>query len=93
MDGEPSGDIHSTKSKHFPLVLAPVQKLLATQRHHSTVLQLWHDAGPGERVPGEPPSHGRDLANVSGHAISAVLYSNQYTVLFDTEPTEIEVLD
>ena len=51
------------------------------------------DAGPGERVPGEPPSHGRDLANVSGHAIPAVLYSNQCAVLYDTEPTEIEVLD
>ena len=51
------------------------------------------DAGPGERVPGEPPSHGRDSANVSGHAIPAVLYGNQYAVLYDTEPTEIEVLD
>ena len=51
------------------------------------------DTGPGERVPGEPPSHGRDSANVSGHAIPAMLYGNQYAVLFDTEPTEIEVLD
>ena len=51
------------------------------------------DAGPGERVPGEPPSHGRDSANVSGHAIPAVLCGNQYAVLYDTEPTEIDVLE
>ena len=52
-----------------------------------------NDVGPGERVLGEPLSHGRDLANMSGHAIPAMLYSNQYAVLYDTEPTEIEVLD
>ena len=51
------------------------------------------DVGPGERVLGEPPSHGHDSANVSGHAIPAVLCSNQYAVLFDAEPTENEVLD
>ena len=44
-------------------------------------------------VPGDPPSHGRDSANVSGHAIPAVLHGNQCTVLHDTEPTEMEVLD
>ena len=51
------------------------------------------DAGPGMEVPGDPPSQGRDLVNVSGHAIPAVLYGNQYTVLYDTEPTELEDLD
>ena len=51
------------------------------------------DAGPGERVPGEPLSHGRDSANVSGHAIPAMLCGIQYAALFDTEPTENEVLD
>ena len=50
-------------------------------------------AGPGERVPGEPPSHGRDSANVSGHAICAMLHGNQCAVLYDTEPTEIDVLE
>ena len=44
-------------------------------------------------VPGDPPSHGRDSATVSGHAILAVLYGNQYTVLYDTEPTEIDGLE
>ena len=51
-----------------------------------------NDAGPGERVPGEPPSHGRDSANVSGHTIPAMLCGNQYAVLFDTEPTENEIV-
>ena len=51
------------------------------------------DAGPGMEVPGDPPSQGRDSANVSGHAIPAVLCSNQYAVLYDTEPTELEDLD
>ena len=51
------------------------------------------DAGPGVEVPGEPPSQGRDSANVSGHAVPVVLHGNQYAVLYDTEPTEIEVLD
>ena len=51
------------------------------------------DVGPGVEVPGDPPSHGRDSANVSGHAIPAVLYGNQYAVLCDTEPTEIDVLE
>ena len=51
------------------------------------------DAGPGMEVPGDLPSQGRDLVNVSGHAIPAVLYGNQYAVLYDTEPTEIDVLE
>ena len=44
-------------------------------------------------VPGDSTSQGRDSANVSGHAIPAVLYGNQYAVLFDTEPIEMEDLD
>ena len=52
-----------------------------------------NDAGPGVEVPGDSTSQGRDSANVSGHAIPAVLYGNQYAVLFDTEPTELEDLD
>ena len=44
-------------------------------------------------VPGDPPSQGRDSVNVSGHAIPAVLCGNQYAVLYDTEPTELEDLD
>ena len=51
------------------------------------------DAGPGMEVPGDSTSQGRDSTNVSGHAIPAVLYGNQYAVLFDTEPTELEDLD
>ena len=51
------------------------------------------DAGPGMEVPGDSMSHGCDSVNVSGHAILAVLYGNQYAVLFDTEPTELEDLD
>ena len=51
------------------------------------------DAGPGERVSEEPPSHGRGSANMSEHAIPAMLCGNQYAVLFDTEPTENEILD
>ena len=50
------------------------------------------DAGLGERVPGEPPSHGRDSANVSGHAIPAILCGNQYKVLCDAMPTDNEFL-
>ena len=46
------------------------------------------DAGPGVEVPGDPPSQGRDSVNVSGHAIPAVLYGNQYAVLYDAETTE-----
>ena len=49
------------------------------------------DAGPGERVPGEPPSHGCDSANMSGHVIPAMLHGNQYAVLCDAEPTELDV--
>ena len=51
---------------------------------------LWNDndAGPGSTVPDEQLSHGHDLANVSGHAIPAMLCGNQYAVLFDTEPTD-----
>ena len=44
-------------------------------------------------VPGDSTSHGRDSINVSGHAIPAVLCGNQYAVLYDTEPTELEDLD
>ena len=44
-------------------------------------------------VPGEPLSLGRDTANVSGHAIPAVPHGNQFAVLCDTEPTELEDLD
>ena len=51
------------------------------------------DAGPGMEVPGDPPSQGRELVNVSGHAIPAVLHGNQYAVLHDTEPTKLEDLD
>ena len=54
---------------------------------------LLHDAGPGVEVPGDLPSHGRDSANVSGHAIPAVPHGNQCAVLHDAEPTEMEVLD
>ena len=50
------------------------------------------DAGPGSTVPEEQLSHGRDSSNVSGHVIPAVLCGNQYTVLFDAEPTEDEIL-
>ena len=46
------------------------------------------DTGPGSTVPDEQLSHGRDLANVSGHAIPAVLHSNQYSVLYGTMPTD-----
>ena len=51
------------------------------------------DAGPGMEVPGDSTSQGRDSVNVSGHAIPAVLYGNQYAALYDTEPTEMEDLD
>ena len=33
----------------------------------------YHDAGPGMEVPGDSTSQGRDLVNVSGHAVPAVL--------------------
>ena len=51
------------------------------------------DTGPGVEVPGDLPSQGRDSANVSGHAVPAVPYGNQYAALFDTEPAELEDLD
>ena len=51
------------------------------------------DAGPGSTVPEEHLSHGRDSSNMSGHAIPAMLCGNQYAVLFDAEPTELEDLD
>ena len=51
------------------------------------------DTGPGMEVPGDPPSQGHDSVNVSGHAIPAVPHGNQYALLFDTEPTELEDLD
>ena len=44
-------------------------------------------------VPGDPPSQGRDSVNMSGHAILAVLCGNQYAVLYDAEPTEMEDFD
>ena len=44
-------------------------------------------------VPGDTTSQGRDSVNVRGHAIPPVLYCNQYAVLFDTGPTELEDLD
>ena len=50
------------------------------------------DACPGLTAPGEQFSHGRDSSNVSGHAIPAMLHGNQCAVLFDTEPTENEIL-
>ena len=82
------GDCQLQQFVHEPLsiLLVSVQDLTQTGKFHI-------DAGPGLRVPEEPPSHGRDSANVSGHAIPAVLHGNQYTVLFDTEPTEMEDLD
>ena len=48
--------------------------------------------GPGSTVPEEQLSHGRDSSNMSGHAIPAMLCGDQYAVLFDTEPTEDEIL-
>ena len=51
------------------------------------------DAGPGLTVPDEQLSHGHDLANVSGHAILAVLCGNQCAVLYDMMPTDKEFLD
>ena len=59
----------------------------------ATLVPSGNDAGPGMEVPGDSTSRGRDSVNVSGHAIPAVLYGNQYAVLFDTEPTELEDLD
>ena len=50
------------------------------------------DTGPGLTVPEEQLSHGCDSSYMSGHAIPAVLCGNQYAVLFDTEPTEDEIL-
>ena len=50
------------------------------------------DAGSGLTVPDEQVSHGCDLVNVSGHAIPAVLYNNQYAVLYDAMPTNNEFL-
>ena len=55
----------------------------------SYLARIVADAGPGERV---PASHRRDSANVNGNAIPAVLCGNQYAVLFDTGPTENEIL-
>ena len=86
----------------FPSAKAIAQAIFSNTRNHFffVLVQQFHgicflhnDTGPGERVPGEPPSHERDSANVSGHAIPAVLCGNQYAVLYDMEPTEIEVLD
>ena len=57
-----------------------------------TSLPEGSDVGPGLTVLGEQLSDGRDSANVSGHTIPAVLCGNQCAVLFDTEPTEDEIL-
>ena len=53
---------------------------------------LKNDAGLGLTVLDEQLSHGRDLANVSGHAIPAVLCGNQYAVLYDAMPADNEFL-
>ena len=50
------------------------------------------DAGLCLRVLHEPPSHGRDLAQVGGHATPAVLCGNQCAVLCDPMPTNNEFL-
>ena len=50
------------------------------------------DEGPGLTVLEEQLSHGRDLSYMSGHVIPAMLYGNQYAVLFNAEPTEDEIL-
>ena len=50
------------------------------------------DTGPGLTVPDEQLSHGRDSANVSRHTIPAVLYNNQYAVLYDAMPADNEFL-
>ena len=50
------------------------------------------DAGPGSTVPDEQLSHERGLANVSGHAVPAVLCSNQCAVLCDAMTADIEFL-
>ena len=51
-----------------------------------------HDAGLGSTVLEEQLSHGQDSSNVSGHEIPAVPCGDQCTALFDTEPTEDEIL-
>ena len=51
-----------------------------------------NDAGPGSTVPEEQLSHGHDSSNMSGHAIPAMPFGNQYAALFDTEPTEDKFL-
>ena len=58
----------------------------------NTVKRKCTDAGPGSTVPVEQLSHGRDSSHMSGHAIPAVLCGNQHAILFDTEPTEDEIL-
>ena len=61
--------------------------------HWWTIMDNNGDAGPGMEVPGDSTSQGRDSVNVSGHAIPEMLYGNQYAVLYDTGPTELEDLD
>ena len=62
--------------------------------HLAFLFDKWKDdAGPGVEVSGDSTSQGRDSVNVSGHAVPAVLCGNQYAVLYDTEPTELEDLD
>ena len=62
------------------------------EHFETNVLQLTNDMGSGSTVPDEQLSHGCDSSNMSGHAIPAMLCSNQYAVLFDAEPTEDEIL-
>ena len=50
------------------------------------------DAGLGLTVLDDQLSHGRDSANVSGHAIPAILHDNQCTVLHNTMPADNEFL-
>ena len=65
----------------------------ATSLSQLPAKSVLRDAGPGMEVLGDSTSQGRDSGNVSGHAIPAVLCGNQYAVLYDTEPTELEDLD
>ena len=51
-----------------------------------------NDAGLGLRVPHERPSHGRDLAQVGGHAVPAISHGNQYAALCGAMPADNEFL-
>ena len=82
------------KSKAFVKALKDncqmITKLGVGAHHQNGVAE--RDTGPGLTVPEEQLSHGRDSSNMSGHTVAAVLHHNQYAVLFDTEPTEDEIL-